>query len=1251
MRPSKTWELMMAMNDGVLLDNKKSIPKSARGVMSSKPLALRRRRSKGTMAGYASSKEAPYEQETKNAESACDKGNIVNSTGSGGNQPQHALGEKNVAGPPNPCISGRLALLCCQNAIRMGARTQLGLCPPGRTRRAMQSTLRNQSPSQRKLVNPKPQEGGLYGLDKMVGAEALAEYDDQEENFLLSANTFDIDSDEEASSGDEDELTDVNKIVNESAPDNARYFNLREPLFIPAGTDSTGSVPNPNSSSLGSSSSGKLPFNYRKIKYFDAITAPDRIAARAYLTEQTKNSHKREGNLLYKHLRRMQRHERRKVLEGKGQNVQDSDEENDDPQEPGGLSPFSQAITPSMSAALIIESLSLNTTESTEGMEKCYDGIVAAGVALLDAQDNDSNPNSSIDADQKARTSRSEIMAALAPLLITSLEQPSGDAILSLARLRVMCGTARYKRRFVQRVAPCLIRPANAAMWCLKHQNDIEPILAAAELIFDSSEDTFGKGWYERGRLLLADSKRAETLNSAAEQLRNLSSADSESLTLGCSVHSSHHRRKKPLIGAKSNKDISGSSANEPLAEWEVIAVDRQIRISISNIISMNWSRAVVHTRETDTLRAPRRSKSIERSRGVSRSRLGASLTLSADASPTAAQSPHSPHRRATAPLSPELVEALPIPLSPPTIPQESIESVFGPSFSMVPPSAVAAPSLSPGTDEPPPPETPPPSRHRDRGFDDERDNQSPFRTPPLSHKTSHAEDNATLTIDTGIPKQTPPRSPIGLSKKSILPGPTSGIKTPPLNRNSQMPNFSDKELPLSPVSQRTQGPLSPIVSISNSDIISFRLGSTSSTGASPVASVASSTASYRMLTSSAAERKRTVAACRALRAQISRFEEAFVNLHGRPPKGAAERAPLATTYAQYREWKRAIRADAACRIQALFRGASTRWKLLRSKNTRLARVIMTRAGRSSFGGKSPNKEIVSENILNNLSIPVEIGGSEPGRTIGLAPMPAPGTSSYNEISKDPGIAPHWSAPLPRRRSNNQEDIFSSRQGSSASQQFPSPSMSTGLSPPSMASEMIGMSMSDLAVLKRDLKSQLKQYDMKFARTHGRMPVKAEKEPIRHLYENYNALKTQMVNMEQEGQSTAITGIAMQQQRTPSPPTLSSSPEGSSEDLFSSFASGSSAVRGKGRKTAKSPPVEPPNSSTSILSGTQSQDLPALKAEKGKLHQMLRSYEKDFFKDHKRQVSSFNDIKPVASQYRRYKEIKKAIAQVQAGEK
>jgi len=70
-------------------------------------------------------------------------------------------------------------------------------------------------------------------------------------------------------------------------------------------------------------------------------------------------------------------------------------------------------------------------------------------------------------------------------------------------------------------------------------------------------------------------------------------------------------------------------------------------------------------------------------------------------------------------------------------------------------------------------------------------------------------------------------------------------------------------------------------------------------------------------------------------------------------------------------------------------------------------------------------------------------------------------------------------------------------------------------------------------------------------------------------------------------------------------------------------------------------------------SSTSSQDLPGLKTEKQTLHQMLRSYEKDFYNLHSRQVSCYADIRPVATQYRRYKEIKKQISALQesSGEK
>ena len=58
-----------------------------------------------------------------------------------------------------------------------------------------------------------------------------------------------------------------------------------------------------------------------------------------------------------------------------------------------------------------------------------------------------------------------------------------------------------------------------------------------------------------------------------------------------------------------------------------------------------------------------------------------------------------------------------------------------------------------------------------------------------------------------------------------------------------------------------------------------------------------------------------------------------------------------------------------------------------------------------------------------------------------------------------------------------------------------------------------------------------------------------------------------------------------------------------------------------------------------------------LRQEKGQLHQTLRSYERNFFQTHGRQVSSFEDIRPVAAQYRRYKEIKRTIGSLQEEER
>ncbi|CAB9504210.1 expressed unknown protein [Seminavis robusta] len=1153
---------------------------------------------------------------------------------SGASQPQHS-GEAAPPKPAKPCHSARMSVLCCQNAIRMGARTQLGLCPPGRPRRSLQAALRQrtratsshssvQSGSRRLSLGAAADANGYYALEKMIGTQSLEDYEDQEEDYLLSTNTFDVESDEEASSGDEDELGAMDSLLSPESPalDNEnKYVNLREPMFTPIGAD--GSLTNANGtpmvSGMGTGASGKLPFNRRKLRYFDGITAQDRQAARTYLRDEADKARRRNGALLKRHLKRMQKFERSKRRMQNGEMTNDIAEDDTDLELiDAGVGQFEQPMTTTMSAALILESLSLNSLESIEGMAKCYDGIVAAGVALLESQHSDVTSPVDVDGEnEKPRTSRADVLAALAPLLITSLNQPSGDVIMMLARMRRMCGTPRYQRRFVQRVAPCLIRPKNAAMWCLRHQHDMEPITAAAELIFDCAHEIFSKGWYEKGQLYLADSKRAETLNSAAAQLRNLSGEPSgEGLSLALTAGHSHGIRR--YMSGTSSKEHKGS--NEHLAEWEVMAIDKEIGFSISKIMSSDWNRVNLNTKDSDSVRSFRRTTSVASKRP--------------SVLPQSSSGEASPRAMILSPRSPSRPLGMKTPLSPPPPKDFSL---------LAPQSESLFENIMPTQPGPADRPTSP-----DNSFVQKNINTTIMSPPPAPRQ---GDDNGAIS------SSTPPRSPKSPKRdgveqapplsKPITPTPTpftpisprrSKVLSPPSSQNIQDAADPTAMAPFTPsLGMNPAAPLSPSsIGTSSTSELTYR----PNMGASMVSagSGASQAAHYRTLTSTASERKRTVAACRALRAQITRFEDAFIQLHGRPPKGAAERAPLATTYSQYREWKRAIRADAACRIQALFRGARLRWDLMRSDDSKISDIVRRRAGRKEFSGQAtaqsarqlPNQE----NLLNHIGIPVEIGDTgDVNRSGGLI---KPHTSSSVGITKSPAQF---------------GDTFP---GQPTGQVLTTPQWATQVSPapPNASTEFASFSLADLQSKKRELKQQLKQYDMNFARKHGRMPVKKEKEPIRHLYEEYNALKSQIAMLEQEGPrhpQVPTPGV----QPPPSKPGGVPSPP---QDRFIPFApptppdSGSDSERsidsplagtGRGAKPSRNstPPITP--------TGAPSQDLAALKAEKAQLHQMLRSYEKDFFKEHKRQVSSFADIKPVASQYRRYKEIKKQIAALQ----
>jgi len=1200
--------------------------------------------------------------------------------------------------PPKSNYTNQLVLSTINNSLKQGIITKY--------------YLSNDKCRKSLLQNAKNTLNSKNSTSKKVRGNAI-NFSKEEELFIneqLRDNLVQDDSGE-YSSADEDEYLDIT-ITNSGGGINtnnssggvkhmqqlksAREQRIKEPYYIPTPMEYSSiglqGLPS-NPSSLGGSSSNNtnLPFNYRKLQYFDIITASDKSTARSYLNGEIKELMKLRNGVLFDYLKLMQDGERGiesgSSMEGEGNEERDINQlENECIKSENEILsiPLSQRfslsqsqqsqqlqgdtnnkkLTPGLSAALLIESLSINKLESLEGLSKCYDGIVSAGLALLDLNNNNTDTNGENNNStqgpgegrkgNKKQLSTSEIMGALSPLLISTLSQSSGDVLISLSKLRAYASTPRYQRRFVQRISPYLVRPSISSIWCIQHLNDVEAIVAAVEMILDYAEDVFSVGWYERGRnMLKMDSKR----NTAAiNQLSRLNNTNDESgcggglvgllSTPGHSHHGLSLRRNK----SGGNKDQGMISNDSNMEEWEAIAIDTGIRQSIMDVFSRDWGRIStlnITSKESEapSLRSSRRShhgistvKSKEwtdtSSTATGSGGAGGSSSSASSSQPaTIAKSPRGP-MNSKLPLSPrnktETVPGAQLPSA------DALESTFGPSFSSqteiddntttTSTNSVEASSSTPAVEYP----TAPSSPRRDNSKQ-----QSTPKTPPSAH---YQEASTRSSSDNN-------------------------------NDRISLPNFlSDHHHP--PSSPSRSAPLSPSSSVGGTSISS--MGTARSTN--NMSSSSTTREQYRALTSTSTDRKRTVAACRALRAQITQFEDAFFQMHGRAPKGAAERAPLASTYMQYREWKRAIRADAACRIQALCRGAHVRLLLSRSDDPAVTRFVMKRRG-----SMHPSSSSTSNKPLNHLRIPLDMGGGA-DETVTAASGGAAADSLRLETrtgqrgGEDDSVevfpVPNWRNRQGRGSSgSSQQQQTTSSSGSSptnAPQHSPQRSSSSRRSSSSLPDVSV-MSLAELQQRKRELKQQLKLYDMNFHKQHGRMPEKREKEPIRHLYESYNAYKNQISTIEkgeaQPGPGTAaFRGVtdAAAASSTPdnaSPTNVTSpsqqhsggggdtSPNQGSHYRRSSSGGGTFNTDSIDMNASATTQDDTNTNATSSSAEVASQDLASLKAEKATLHQMLRSYEKDFFKQHKRQVSSFADIRPVAGQYRRYKEIKKAIAQ------
>lgn len=158
---------------------------------------------------------------------------------------------------------------------------------------------------------------------------------------------------------------------------------------------------------------------------------------------------------------------------------------------------------------------------------------------------------------------------------------------------------------------------------------------------------------------------------------------------------------------------------------------------------------------------------------------------------------------------------------------------------------------------------------------------------------------------------------------------------------------------------------------------------------------------------------------------------------------------------------------------------------------------------------------------------------------------------------------------------------------------------------------MKNMNQQDLKEERRKIRNQLKEYDATFYKKHNRMPEKREKEPIRHLYEKYNSIRAQLESLRTDSSTCTISSLPLQKLLQPS---------------------------------------NIPESSDSVctITSSTSAKLEQLLVEKKELYHMLRSNERNFLKENNRPMSTYEDIKPVACHYRRYKEIKETIALLQS---
>jgi hypothetical protein len=153
------------------------------------------------------------------------------------------------------------------------------------------------------------------------------------------------------------------------------------------------------------------------------------------------------------------------------------------------------------------------------------------------------------------------------------------------------------------------------------------------------------------------------------------------------------------------------------------------------------------------------------------------------------------------------------------------------------------------------------------------------------------------------------------------------------------------------------------------------------------------------------------------------------------------------------------------------------------------------------------------------------------------------------------------------------------------------------------------MSLVKLIGKKKEIKGLLREFDRRYLLKHQQLPLKADKEQIRVLYDYYKAIKRRIAVLEVGGSRNDGNWVVV-------------------------VAGGSSWIPDTRRFER--------NHAYDVVAEVN--DLAELFAAKRSLHSTLSTYERDFHTTNGRQVSSLVDVKPIAPEYEKYKTIKRMIA-------